>query len=110
VLLKLAGNETRTAFDGLEAVGVADEFRPDVILLDIGMPRMNGYDAARHIRGQSWGERTVLIALTGWGQDGDKRRSREAGFDHHMVKPLETGVLMQLLASLKAIPAGRAPR
>jgi CheY-like chemotaxis protein len=110
MLLKLAGNDTRTAFDGLEAVGVADEFRPDVILLDIGMPRMNGYDAARHIRGQSWGERAVLIALTGWGQDGDKLRSREAGFDHHMVKPLETAALMRLLESLKGATAGRQAR
>jgi CheY-like chemotaxis protein len=110
MLLKLAGNDTRTAFDGLEAVGVADEFRPDVILLDIGMPRMNGYDAARHIRGQSWGERAVLIALTGWGQDGDKLRSREAGFDHHLVKPLETAALMRLLESLKGATAGRQAR
>jgi CheY-like chemotaxis protein len=84
----------------LEAVEVAGEFRPDVVLLDIGMPRMNGYEAARKIREQPWGNGTVLVALTGWGQEEDRRRSREAGFDHHMIKPVEPDLLLKLLASL----------
>ncbi len=98
LLLEIQGNEVRTAQDGLEAVEVAAELQPDVILLDIGMPRLNGYDACRRIREQPWGRETVIIALTGWGQDEDKRRSREAGFDHHLVKPVEPTALAQLLA------------
>jgi DNA-binding response OmpR family regulator len=82
------------------AVEAAGEFRPNVVLLDIGLPRMNGYDAARKIREHSWGEGMVLVALTGWGQEEDRRRSREAGFDHHMIKPVDPDLLLRLLASL----------
>ncbi len=89
MLLKLAGNETYTAHDGLEAVKAAETFRPDVVFLDIGLPKLNGRDAARRIREQPWGTNMVLVALTGWGQDEDRRRSQEAGFDHHMVKPVD---------------------
>ncbi|HEY2294650.1 MAG TPA: ATP-binding protein [Thermoanaerobaculia bacterium] len=96
-LLALYGNEVRTARDGLEAVAAAAELRPDVILLDIGMPRLNGYDACRRIREQPWGRDAVIIALTGWGQEDDKRRSLEAGFDHHLVKPVEPAALVGLL-------------
>jgi CheY-like chemotaxis protein len=91
------GNDVRIANDGIEAVEAAAEFKPDVALLDIGMPRMNGYDAARHIRKQSNGREVVLVALTGWGQEEDKRLSVEAGFDHHIVKPLELKLLQNLL-------------
>jgi CheY-like chemotaxis protein len=100
MMLRLAGHEIQTAHDGLEAVQAAAVFRPDVVLLDIGMPKMNGYEAARHIRAQPWGEKMVLVALTGWGQEEDKRRATEAGFDHHLTKPVEPDVLHKLLAVL----------
>lgn len=102
MILKLTGNEVRTAHDGVEAVQAADEYRPDVILLDIGMPRMNGYDACRHIREKSWGRQPFIVALTGWGQEDDKQRSREAGFDSHLVKPVEPAALEKLLSRLTA--------
>ena len=100
MLLKVTGNETKTAHDGLEAVEAAEAFRPDVILLDIGLPKLNGYDAARRIREQPWGRGLVLIALTGWGQDEDRRRSSEAGFNHHLVKPVDHSVLVKLINTL----------
>ena len=89
-LLEIMGHEVRLAHDGLEAVEVASGFRPDVVLMDIGMPRQNGYDAARWIRARPWAGSTVLIALTGWGQLDDKARAREAGFDYHFTKPAES--------------------
>jgi signal transduction histidine kinase/DNA-binding response OmpR family regulator len=97
-VLKLMGNETRAAHDGAGAIDVAAAFRPEVVLLDIGMPGMNGYDAAQKIREQPWGREMVLVALTGWGQDDDRRRSREAGFNFHMVKPVDPAGLERLLA------------
>jgi len=100
LLLELLGNETRVAHDGLEALDVAAAYQPDVVLLDIGMPRLNGYDTARQLRAQPWGPAAVLIALTGWGQEHDRVRSRAAGFDHHLVKPVDPDNLRQLLASL----------
>jgi PAS domain S-box-containing protein len=99
IMLRLMGNETQTAHDGLEALEVAAAFRPDLILLDIGMPKLNGYDTARQIRQQSWGKHITLVALTGWGQEEDRRKSREAGFDSHMVKPIQIQDLEKLLAS-----------
>lgn len=107
-LLTRMGNEVRTANDGAAAVDLAAAFGPDVILLDIGMPTLNGYEACRRIREQPWGEKVVLIALTGWGRDEDKRQSQDAGFDHHMVKPLRSGALKQLLDSLPIAPGGQA--
>ena len=98
MMLDLMGNETRTAHDGLAAVEAAGEFRPDVILLDIGLPKLNGYDACRRIREQPWSRGMVIVALTGWGQEEDRRRSADAGFDHHMVKPVEVDALAKLLA------------
>jgi PAS domain S-box-containing protein len=109
VLLSMLGYETRTACDGLAGLAAAAEFRPDAALLDIGMPRMNGYDLARRIREQPWGKEMVLIAVTGWGQEEDKQRSREAGFDHHLVKPLDPTALAKLLASM-ATERGTGPR
>jgi two-component system, sensor histidine kinase len=97
-LLRTMGNDVRTAADGLAAVAVAAEFRPHAALLDIGLPRLNGYDAARRIREQSWGRNMLLIAMTGWGQEADRQRSREAGFDHHLVKPVDLDALERLLA------------
>lgn len=99
-MLKMVGNDTRTAYDGEAGVDAAGEFRPDVILLDIGMPKLNGYEVCRRIRDEPWGKGIVLIALTGWGQEEDRRRSREAGFDRHLVKPVDPQALMRLLAGL----------
>lgn len=98
--LELVGNETHTAFDGIEAVETAEALQPDIVLLDIGMPKLNGYDAARKIREQPWGERMVLVALTGWGQEEDRRKAREAGFNYHIVKPVDPASITTLLSSL----------
>jgi PAS domain S-box-containing protein len=106
-LLKLTGNETHTAYDGLEAVEAAATLRPDVVLLDIGLPKLNGYEAARKIREEPWGKKMVLVALTGWGQDEDRQKSREAGFNGHMVKPIDHAELMKLLASLSSEQGGQ---
>lgn len=100
LLLKLLGNDVRIVHDGPAAVEVANEFEPRVVLLDIGLPTMNGYEAARQIRQLSWADRAVLIAVTGWGGADDRERSKQAGFDHHLVKPVDPDVLTQLLASL----------
>ena len=97
MMLKLMGHETSTAHDGLEAIDVAEKSPPDLILLDIGMPKLNGYDTARRIRAKSWGREIKLIALTGWGQDEAKRKSFEAGFNAHMVKPVDPAVLNKVL-------------
>ena len=101
MLLKLTGNETQSVHDGLAAVETAETFRLDVILLDIGLPKLNGYEVARKIREQPWGKSMVLVALTGWGQEEDRRKSREAGFNGHLVKPVDLDNLMKLLAVLE---------
>ena len=95
--LQIAGNEVRVAEDGVKAIEVSTLFRPDVILLDIGMPRMNGYEACRRMRKFGWGRDALIIALTGWGQEEDRRMSREAGFDHHLVKPVDLTTLKSIL-------------
>lgn len=100
--LKLIGNEIQIAYDGLAALEAATAFKPDIILLDIGLPKMNGYDVARRVRQQPWGEEMVLVALTGWGQDKDREKSREAGFNHHMVKPVDHAALTRLLTKLSS--------
>jgi CheY-like chemotaxis protein len=99
-MLRLMGNESKTAHDGIEALDIAAAFRPDLILLDIGMPRLNGYETARRIRQQPWGKDVVLVALTGWGQDDDRQKSRDAGFDSHIVKPIQMETLEELLRAL----------
>jgi len=101
-LLQCDGHEVHTAGDGAEALVVAAKCRPNIALLDIGMPKLDGYEVARRIRAEPWGKSTVLIALTGWGQDEDRRRSREVGFDSHLVKPLDPEALSSLLARLPA--------
>ena len=98
MLLRLSGNDVRTANDGVEAVEAAAEFLPDVILLDIGLPRMNGFDAAKLIRAAR-GRDVLLIAVTGWGKDEDRRRSAESGFDHHLTKPVDPVALQAMLAT-----------
>jgi len=85
MMLELAGCEVHTAHDGIAAVETAAAVRPDVVLLDLGMPKLDGYGAARRIRDAEWGKDVVLIALTGWGQEEDRRRTREAGFDLHRL-------------------------
>jgi len=97
LLLRMTGNETHTHHDGLAAIEAAERLRPDVALLDLGMPKLDGYEACRRIRAQPWGKDIRLVALTGWGQEEDRRRSREAGFDAHLVKPVDFGVLNDLL-------------
>jgi PAS domain S-box-containing protein len=96
-LLESAGHEVREAYDGAEGVCIAKEFRPDVVLLDIGMPRMNGYDAAKEIRKMADGAAPRVIAITGWGQDADKARARESGFDNHLTKPVDPAMLTRML-------------
>jgi len=97
VFLDLCGYSTQMAFDGVEAVRAANEFHPDVILMDIGLPGMNGLDAARAIRNEAWARDTTLIAVSGWSQDADRQRSREAGFDHHLVKPVDHIALTEIV-------------
>jgi signal transduction histidine kinase/DNA-binding response OmpR family regulator len=101
LLLELMGNEVRVTHDGMAAVAADAEFRPDVVFLDIGMGKLNGLDACRHIRRKPWGKEPIIVALTGWGQAEDKKRSREAGFDHHLVKPIEPAVLQRFLAEIE---------
>ncbi len=101
MLLRTTGNDIRTAYDGLEALQAADEFRPEVVLLDIGLPKIDGHEVAKRLRREPWGRRVCLIAVTGWSEDADRARSRAAGFDHHLVKPLDTGHLAQLLDSVE---------
>ena len=102
MLLRLKGNDIRTAYDGLDAFEVAQTFRPELVLLDIGLPKMNGYDVARRIRQESWGQDIILVALTGWAQEEDKRLSREAGFNFHLVKPVKISTLDELLGEIQA--------
>jgi PAS domain S-box-containing protein len=99
-MLTLLGHEVSTAHDGIEAVQVADRCRPQVILMDVGMPRLNGLNATRRIREQPWGKGMRIIALTGWGQDADRERSREAGCDGHLVKPVSLADLEKMLVGL----------
>ena len=98
LLLRLAGHEVYTAHGGQAAVALANDFRPEIALLDIGMPDLDGYEVAKQLRATDWGRDCLLVALTGWGQEDDKRRAREAGFDHHLTKPVDPRQLDALLA------------
>ena len=100
MLLRINGNTTHLAHDGFEALEAVEKHRPDVVLLDIGLPKLNGHDVCRHVREQPWGKDIVVIALTGWGQEEDRRRSQEAGFNGHLVKPVNYDELFKLLNSL----------
>jgi CheY-like chemotaxis protein len=99
VMIEIMGHDVRVAADGVQAVAIAQEFAPQIALLDIGMPRMDGYEAARRIR-SALGRRVYLVALTGWGQEEDQRRAYAAGFDGHVTKPAEPVVLESLIASV----------
>jgi CheY-like chemotaxis protein len=99
MLLEEYGHETHLAHDGAEALEVAERVRPDAVLLDIGLPKLNGYEVCRRLRQHPWGEGLLLAALTGWGQEEDRQRSVDAGFDTHLVKPVDHDLLLRLLAS-----------
>jgi CheY-like chemotaxis protein len=101
MMLRHFGAVVQTAYDGQQAVDLAEEFRPDVVLLDLGMPKLSGYDAARRIAQRPWSQNVSFIALTGWGQDADRDRTRDAGFHYHLVKPVEFAALHKLLKSLR---------
>jgi len=96
------GNEFSSAYDGQQALEMAKELRPDVVLLDLGLPKLNGYEVAKQIRLEPWGHKTILIAITGWGQAEDKELSREAGFDNHLVKPVDPDTLLKLINKRRA--------
>lgn len=98
IVLKRYGHQVCIAHNGIQTLDVAETFRPDVVLMDIGMPKLNGFDAARQIRKRPWGKSTFLVAVTGWGGEEDKRQATAAGFDHHLLKPVELGKLEKLLA------------
>jgi signal transduction histidine kinase/ActR/RegA family two-component response regulator len=111
-LLRSDGNEVQVAEDGFEALDAAARFRPHVVVLDIAMPKLNGYDAARIIREQPWGKDMILIAMTGWGQQQDLRRAKENGFDAHLIKPVKYEAFLAALDQLtmdKGTEIGRSP-
>jgi CheY-like chemotaxis protein len=108
LFLEMTGNEVQTAYDGIAAVEMAERFRPDAVVLDIGMPKLNGEDACRRIRSTPWGRDTVLVAVTGWDQPDDRRRIADAGFDAHLVKPVDPYAVAELLASRLRGPAPAA--
>jgi CheY-like chemotaxis protein len=101
LMLQVMGNDVRVARDGLEALAVAESFGPDAILLDIGMPGLNGYEVCRKLRERPATAKATIVALTGWGQEEDRRRSQAFGFDQHLVKPVEPSTLDTLLAGLE---------
>jgi len=98
MLLQALGNDVRVAYDGEEALDKALQFSPEIVLLDIGLPKMHGYDVARRIR-DAQGRDVMLVAVTGWGQEDDRRRSREAGFDYHFTKPVDPEDLARLIGA-----------
>ena len=98
MLLKTSGHDVRTAHDGPTAVQVALDYRPDVVLLDIGLPGLNGYEVAKQLRRQPAFQNVVLVALTGYGQDSDRQTALQAGFNHHLVKPARLAQLQEILA------------
>jgi CheY-like chemotaxis protein len=109
LLTRLYGQDVRVSNDGPSALEAAEEFRPEMVLLDIGMPEMDGYEVARRLRSRPGFEQPLLVALTGWGQQSDRRRSAEAGFDRHLVKPVDPELLEDLLAGV-AEPGPPPPR
>jgi CheY-like chemotaxis protein len=100
MLLEMAGHEVHLAHDGRQAIYLAEQYIPELAIVDIGMPKLNGYDVARSIRSTVWGRALYLIALTGWGQEDDKRRAASAGFDLHLTKPVDPDKIFEILAGL----------
>ncbi|HET7285950.1 MAG TPA: response regulator, partial [Pyrinomonadaceae bacterium] len=113
MLMQITGNKTFLAYDGVEALEAIDKHRPEVVLLDIGLPKLDGHEVCRRIREKPWGKDIVIIALTGWGQEDDRRKSEQAGFNGHLVKPVDYDRLLSLLAELTnnddSFPATFAP-
>jgi CheY-like chemotaxis protein len=107
LVCELYGAQARVARDGREALTLGAQFLPDVVLMDISMPHMDGYEAARRLRAESWGKDVVLIALTGWGRQGDIEAARAAGFDGHLLKPVSAESLVDLIGSLREKQGGR---
>jgi CheY-like chemotaxis protein len=105
VLLQTLGHDVRTVYGGEAAVQMAESFRPEAIFLDLGMPVVDGFEVCRRVRQQSWGQRVVIVAVSGWGQAEDRRRTAEAGFDHHLIKPADTATVVMLLTSLPTVAA-----
>ena len=105
MLLQMQGHEVTMAYDGLQALDLCERFRPEVVLLDIGMPKLNGYDACRRIREQPWGQAMLLIAQTGWGQEEDRTRTKAAGFDAHLTKPIDPETLYSLITTPRGMHA-----
>ena len=104
MMLDLLGHETQRLYDPHAVPDAVEDFRPDVVFLDVGMPGLSGYDLARLLRERPDGDALLLVAVTGWGQPEDRRRTRDAGFDHHLVKPVDTEQLEDLIASLGPPP------
>jgi CheY-like chemotaxis protein len=97
ILVEMLGHEVQLAHNGEEALEVAASFQPEIIFLDLGMPLMNGYEVAQRLRERPWGKKVKLVALTGWGEAEDRRRTQEAGFDHHLIKPADKAALEEVL-------------
>jgi CheY-like chemotaxis protein len=100
-LLRTLGNDVHVVHDGFSALEAAEEFRPEAVLLDIGLPEMDGYDTARMLRELPACKGITIIAVTGWGQEEDREKGRQAGFDHHVVKPADSSTLVQLLSGVR---------
>jgi CheY-like chemotaxis protein len=105
MLLKFQGHNVQSSYDGPSALKAADAFRPEVVLLDLGMPRMDGYQVARQMRERPWGTGVLIVALTGYGQNQDRQRTAEAGFNAHLLKPVDLRALGQLLAETELPPS-----
>jgi CheY-like chemotaxis protein len=102
LLLQVLGHEVKIARDGFEAVAVAERYRPEIVLLDLGLPKLNGFGACRRLREYPWGQEIVIFALTGWARESDRRETQEAGFDGHLVKPVEKADLLHALETPRA--------
>ena len=102
LLIEMLGHEVRTAFDGEEALALASNFQPAVVLMDLGMPRMDGYEACRRIRSQPWGKKMTVVAVSAWGEAEAPRRTTLAGFDAHFVKPVLPGLIARTLQDVTA--------
>jgi CheY-like chemotaxis protein len=102
-LLELSGHRVRTAYTAHQGLELAADLQPEVMLLDIGLPDMSGYELATTIRATPWGRETILVAVTGWGQEADRERAFRCGFDHHLTKPISTDALESLLQSLRPV-------
>jgi CheY-like chemotaxis protein len=105
MLVKESGHDVRTVYDGSSVLEAALDYRPNVVLLDIGLPGLNGFEVAKQLRRQPALQNAVLVAMTGYGRESDRQRSQEAGFDHHLVKPGDFGKVLQILATVSEVPS-----